>query len=218
MQSLTERHNAPTTLRALSVLAARLAGRPETEDLIAEVEAQRAAVREAFAAHEDALVRRMAATQEVAYRDELLDEAVMRLSRRMLERVDGRRDDPRYRAVFVEAPSRAMKPRGGERQRAFVEAVLEAARGDEEAEALQPLLQDVADKAEALGRATEQRAKRAAEVLTARQRLQATVEAAQAVYNEAYLKLRLRLPGQRALVESFFPTLRARSSEQPAEA
>ena len=218
MQSLTERHGTTTTMRALAVLAARLGGRPETEDLAAEVEAQRAAVREAIAAHEDALVRRMAATQELAYRDELLDEAVMRLSRRMLDRVDGRRDDPRYRAIFVEAPSTALQPRGGERQQAYVSAVLEAARRDEEADALQPLLQDIAEKLEALGQAAEQRAKRAAEELTARQRLQAAMDEAQAVYNDAYLKLRLRLPRQRALVESFFPTLRARGGARPSEA
>ncbi len=213
MQTLKERHGTTASLQAMRVLHARLAPYEEAAELRAELAAAARRLEEARSRFEETLAERVAATQRLVYRDTLLDEAVMRLSRTMLARLDGDRRHRRYQAVFVRPPSLAMRTRGGEAQKAFVQAVVQAARADEEASRWGELLDAIEAAQRELDRAAEERTARRAEEQEARRKLLQALQDARQQYNACYLKLRLMWPDERALVESFFPVLRNRSRE-----
>lgn len=81
MQTLSARHGFDTLHRALRFLSLQLSVRDATQALGQEIDGLRQKARAAQDAWDDAFTRRVAASANIAYRDTLLDKAVIDLAR-----------------------------------------------------------------------------------------------------------------------------------------
>lgn len=124
MEKLTPAHGKAKMEQGLRHLAIRLQSRPETKEMAPEIRAEVASIREGDDVWLEARQARIAASAEIVYLDEKVGEDVMDLSRAALVEVKGDRNDERYKRVFIENPSEALKPVGGSKQTRFVRAVI----------------------------------------------------------------------------------------------
>ena len=174
----------------------------------------RASLRALRDAWEDARDERVAATAEIQYRDAVLDDAVMSLARQVNALVDGKTDDARYRALFPSAPSAQMRPIGGSAQRAYVRALLKTLAERDDLASLAPQRKAIAKAQDALDDATATRDDLQVAEDRAATALQIALTEARDAYNQAWHRLNVEFPKDKALVESFFRTL---SREKPRE-
>ena len=206
MQNLTDRHGYPTIERALRFLSMQLRARPETEGMAAEVDTLRDRTREVEEAWQDASTRRVVATANIKYHDELLDAVVADLARDVLAAVGGDRDHKTYKLLFPTAPSLAMKPVATEPQAIYVQALLATLQTP-----------DYADWADRVGPISAR-----LEALAAQQKARSALYAAEAqasaarqvnfdevrrAYNLMYPRLLVQHPDDKRRVESLFAAL-----------
>ena len=214
MFTLPPTTGAPTTLRALRFVSIRLSARPDTADLVPAVEAARARLQAAAEAAAELEERSAAATAEVVYQGSLEDAAVAALGREARVLVEGRRTDPRWTALFPQAPSQLVRLPGADlaRELGRVVALL---RSD-------PALAALAHHAEALQvaraaveAAQAERAALALPALAAQVERRQALEEAHRVFNRLRPQLQLRAlrPAQ---VRSFFPRAAPVAEEAPA--
>lgn len=210
MERLSERHSIPVHLRALRVQRIRLSGRPDTAGLAGESEAERVRMRDAYDAHEEAEARRQAATLNLYYRDDLLDAGVRQLSLDALAACGGDRESVHYKALFVEPPGDAMRPRATAEQDRYVQHILATLDGAA-AEPLSglaakhaaPLRQQLTDVDEARKDRDEALVKESQALVA----LRLASEDARRVYNGLHARLSVQFPEHDKLVESFFADL-----------
>lgn len=204
--------------RSSRVLTLRLAGRPEAEEIRTEVSTSLATA----TADEDQLQglrdELVAITAECRYLDSKVDDETMGVSRQILVIEEGDRKSPIYLAVFPSAPSEALRPTASDKQSEYVHAVIRAV-------AAQPKLASVdvtrlvAAQA-ALEDCLARRATKRAELRVARAKRDGSLAAAILVHNQAYLRLQLLYPGEKALVRSFFyekPSKAEQAEDEAAE-
>ena len=204
MRKLSDDAGAPKTLRALRFLAIRLRGRPEAEEVRGLVEGARTQLRAAYEQWLQAREERVAASQQLRYEDERLDEAMADLARRALVLVGGDRTDARYRRLFRQPPSEAMAPRASEAQAAFVRGVLQAIEEEEAFAELREAASRLGERLAAVEAALAARRERADAEVQARGRLEQALEEGRRAYNLAHPRLTLLFPDAPRLVESFF--------------
>ncbi|MCK6524448.1 hypothetical protein L6R49_23835 [Myxococcota bacterium] len=204
--------------RSARVLTLRLAGRPEAEEIRAEMSASLAAV----TADEDHLQglrdEVVALTAESRYLDGNVDAATMDVSRQILVITSGDRKSPLYLAVFPSAPSEALRPMGSDKQSEYVHAVIRAVAAQPELSGVD-VTRLVAAQA-ALEDGLARRATKRAELRVARAKRDASLAAAILVHNQAALRLQLLYPGEKALVRSFFyekPSKAEQAEDEAAE-
>lgn len=217
MEALRESHGVDIVLGALRILAIRCGSRPESKSVATEIALIRASVREKLDVWETARDERMAANCEIAYCDAIVDGSVMSLSRQASALVDGKLTDARYRKLFSAAPSGQLKPVGGAAQSGFVKGVLRALDEDDEVAELRPLGKPIAKAQKSLDTATSARDDAMVTEDRARTALDIELDAAREAYNQAWHRLNVIFPKDKALVESFFRVLTAREkSGEPA--
>lgn len=217
MEALRETHGVDIVLGALRILAIRCGSRPESKSVATEIAAIRASVREKQEAWETARDERMAANCEIAYCDAVVDGAVMSLSRQASALVDGKVTDARYRKLFPAAPSGQLKPVGGAAQANLVKGVLRSLDEDEDLAEFRPLGKPIVKAQKTLDAATTARDDAQITEDRARNALEIELDAAREAYNQAWHRLNVIFPKDKALVESFFRALTAREkSGEPA--
>lgn len=207
MESLRETHGVEVVLGALRILSIRCGSRPASKAIGGEMASLRASLRELRDAWEGARDERIAATAEIQYRDAVLDDAVMSLARQVNALVDGKTDDARYRALFPSAPSGQMRPIGGSAQRAYVRALLKTLTEREDLSTLAPQRKAIAKAQDALDDATAARDDLQVTEDRASTALQIALDEARDAYNQAWHRLNVEFPKDKALVESFFRAL-----------
>jgi hypothetical protein len=206
MQRLADKHSPALALQALQYLQIALRKHPDTAELAPDIASAREALKAADDVANLALTERMVATGQVQFADAALDDAVMSLSRALLDRVEGDRSDPRFTRLFPKSPTEATRPVGGEKQATFVRVLLDTLRSDD-------AYADFADRADrieaaftALEEAQKERAERQVAVEKANRDRRAAQAEAQAVYNKMHPRLQLMIDSK-ARVESFFMKL-----------
>jgi hypothetical protein len=201
---LRARAGAPTVLRALRFTAIRLAGRPETQALAAEVQALRAGLQAAVEATEALQDATSAATAEINYRDEVEDDAVRALARDLRSLVAGDLRDGRWTRIFRDAPTTLIRPTAGAEQATAATHILRTLRDDPDYDAVRhhlPALEGARAGVEAAEAARDE----------LRQQLYASLAAREEALEDAirrYNRLRARVEvlfESAALVRSFFP-------------
>jgi hypothetical protein len=214
MQKLRSNAGAQAVDRALRFLGIRLRSRPETQELASPVDEARARVRAADDAWQQAREERVAASAEVAYRDEVLDATMARLVREVLVLTGGRYDDERYRRLFPSAPSTVMRQLASAGQSRYVRTVMAILQETPE---LEEMRGHVGGLQEALAGLDDALAKRDSLYVPEAQALaerRVALDVARRLFEQTYFELRLRLPRRTALVESFFPDLRGASASR----
>lgn len=204
MERLRDDHRFPTVKRAVRFCALRLGSRPELGECAAVMTRCRADLRSREETWEDAVDARVASTAEVTWCDQRLDQAVSSLARDVNVLVEGRTDDPRYRRLFLVAPSDGMRPVGGDAQGRFVRNLLDTLESDDAfvnerkhaamVRARQGALDTAVARRDALQLA-EQRARRELDI---------AAEQARATYNQMTHRVALVYPDDATLVDSFF--------------
>lgn len=197
------------------MLAIRLQSRPETKEMAPEIRAEVASIREGDDVWLEARQARIAASAEIVYLDEKVGEDVMDLSRAALVEVKGDRNDERYKRVFIENPSEALKPVGGSKQTRFVRAVINQVGAESTPF---PALRDRASAIDgsltALSDAEARRDALYVPEATALAERRARFEKACRTYNLTYPRLQLIFPNDPRLVESFFLGLSSRDKDE----
>ncbi len=216
MQRLLPRHRFADTDRALRYLSIRLASRPETADLAGPVHEARATMRDSEESYQQALQARVAATAEIEYLDGRLDDEVMGISRDLLALTDGDRTDARYLKLFSTAPSIAMSPIGGDAQNLYVRNMLARLRDDADLAPLRRRVDELTARHAALEAATEKRRVASVPEASADADRRLALDSAKRLYNRTEVQLRLVLD-DKALVESYFLVLNARTKGEPGE-
>ncbi len=216
MQVLRDRHGVPTVLSALRYLGIRLRAAPDTASLAAPVDAARAALAAADEAWLAARERSVELTQELAWLDNQLTDAVAALGRDALVLVDGERADPRFRRLFPLAPSR-ITGRSDDDRRSFVRAAVEVLRLDP---TLAPLGRHAGRLEAALAAVEANRDRRdqarVPELRTGVDRA-AALTAARLTYNQLEPMLTLLLPGDPGRVAAYFMDLTSAATPEAAE-
>ena len=105
MQKLTDSHSSAHALRALRFAILRLGSRPETAGFAPDVLAARTALATANDALDTAQTARMAATAEMGWIDQGIDDTAVQLGLELRALVKGDTNDPRYKRLFPIAPS-----------------------------------------------------------------------------------------------------------------
>ncbi len=205
---MSEEHGPHTVLRALRFVIFRLRSHELAEPIAFELEYCLSELESAQHQYEEALTRRLAATAEVSFRDEGVDEAMMTLAEELLRLVNGNRNDTRYTALFPVAPSEAMASTAGNRQHEFVRRVIEQLDADVNLSSLashaaklkqqQALLEDAIATRDACFDP---------ETKAARKRSEAIDQACRS-YNRSFPRLQLHCSNG-ALIDSIYPTLPA---------
>ena len=207
MEQLKEKHGPNVHIRALGVLWLQLAANPRTSSLAPEFEAARLTVKAKEDAYEEAVMRRMAATAALEYRDGALDGSVRQLALEFLPLVGGDRGHIDYRALFTEAPSAAMKDLATPAQARYVAHLIATLKNGGPYASLAhhiALLEQ--------GQADVDAARAARDLLyvkeaSAQSDLQRACDDARRLYNGAHARLSILFPDQPRLVESFFADL-----------
>lgn len=206
MLRLSEDYGAPTVLRALRFLCARLRPFSEAESIRAELEQWRLELWEAQEAFEVAYTERLAATAEVAYRDDVLDHSVLNLADEALRMLPSGPSDHRYLKLFPVAPRDAIASTASHRQNRFVRDLIETLRTEPSLGPLQSHAALLEQRQVSLEGALEEReAMFIAETQATRRRNEALDEACRA-YNRSFSRLQLLFrDGNR--IESLYPNL-----------
>jgi hypothetical protein len=220
-QQLAENHRAPTTEAAIRFLIIRSSSERDAQPVTDDARKERASLRVARQAHQDAIDASRACTADVNMCDVRLDRVVkvdlQTAVDALLAPLPEKARVAKKKKIFRgKAPSVGMKPTGGETQDQYVSDVLGELQ-DQEYASLAPVVAKVQMRLDAL-RAAEARRKaaRTAEQL-ARTEVEKAVEAAQRFYNQAQARMALLFPDDEEFVESCFLDLRSETDEQSAE-
>lgn len=206
MQRLSEDYGAPTVLRALRFLCTRLHSFEQAFSIALELEQWRTELAEAQEQFERAYTERLAATAEVSYRDDVLDQAVLNLADEAARFLPLGHEDERYRALFPIAPDEAVASTASHRQHRFVHELVATLKGDRALGPLQAHAALIEQRQRALEEALSEREVRfQAETDATRRRNEALDEACRA-YNRSFSRLQL-LFRDGARIASLYPNL-----------
>jgi hypothetical protein len=203
---LSEDYGAPTVLRALRYLCIRLQKFETATAIVSELEQCRSELSSAQEAFEIAYTERVAATAEVSYLDEVLDQTVLNLAAETARLLPGGSDDERYRALFPVAAAEALASTASHRQHRFVHHVLENLRSESAFGPLRSHAALIEQRQHALEASLAERELRfQAEASATRRRNEALDEACRS-YNRSFSRLQL-LFRDGARIESLYPNL-----------
>ncbi len=203
MRKLQDYHSPELILTALGFTKVRLSSREPFVPLANELEKQQSGLKAAIAQRDQAREARVAATAEVEWRDSELDSKVVKFSRTLLVRLDGKRNHPTYKRLFPIAPSTAMAPMASDEQTTYVRALLETHAADESLTDLQPEADAVAAALQEVERGVANRQDLYVKEARANRTLSEVADAARRYYNKLHPRL-LLLEDNTRLVESFF--------------
>jgi hypothetical protein len=207
MERLKERHSADVHRRALGVLWIQLMARAQTAPLADEVKAERERIRAAAEAHEEAVMRRMAATSVIYYVDSLLDAEVRRLSLAALAFVEGDRGRSTYANLFNTPPGDAMRPVASSEQATYVRRLISVLELGGDYAPLDRFIAPLTAAQAEVDAAVAAREGRYAEESRAQTQLAMICEDARRLYNGFHPRLAIMFPEQERLVDSFFADL-----------
>lgn len=205
MKELNEAHTPAKTARKLGVLSARTHAHPETRAHSPSLLALRALVLAKLEAHELAIIERMAATALLHYQDGVVGVSMQKLSRDVLQVLDGNREHDLYKAGFPIAPSVSTANVADDIQHHYVQVAIATfgAWAEAPAHIREQVAKLAADQAELVAAQAAQAAAYLKEA-QAWSELQLTTAKGQDAYNHLYHHLRDRLPHLKKLVESLF--------------
>ncbi|MBK9368662.1 MAG: hypothetical protein IPN01_20530 [Deltaproteobacteria bacterium] len=204
--------------RASRVVTLRLTGRKEAEDIRAEVSTTRTTALTDEDSYQNLRDELVALTAEIRYLDGGVDGEVGDVSRQILLLTKGDRKSPLYLAVFPSAPSEATRHVATDSQNAYVHAIVHAVAAQPELASIDTTRLVAAQAALEDGLA--RRAAKRAELRVARAKRDGSLAAAILSHNQAYLRLQLLYPGEKALVRSFFyqkPSKAEQAEDEAAE-
>ncbi len=189
----------------MQFLSARLQAHELAPPIVEELAFVHERLVEAQAEFERARTQRLTATAEITYRDDLVDAAVLNLSREALHLADGDRQNETYLHLFPVEPQTAIASTGGNRQHDFVRQLLERLEAAQYA-VLKPHADLLRRRQRELEGALEAReACFAPESAAIAHRTEALDEACRC-FNRSYSRLQL-LRVDNVLLESLFPVL-----------
>jgi hypothetical protein len=206
VQRLSEEYGSATVLRALRYLCLRLQRFEDASSIANELDARRQELAHAQEAYDHAYTARLAATAEVSYRDDLLDEAVLNVAEEALRFLPGGKEDARYQALFPIEPADAVASTASQRQHRFVHALVQTLRDDRTLGPLQPHATLIEQRQQALEETLAERELHfQREMEATRQKNEALDEACRA-YNRSFSRLQL-LFRDGARIASLYPNL-----------
>jgi len=219
MEKLREDHGFSTVDRALRFLSIRLGSRPETAEMVKELDAVRDDLHSKDNAWKNAREQRIAATAETEFLDDLLDESVMSLSREVLVLTKNDRNSPVYKKLFPMAPSSAMDPVTADEQSVYVKGIVSRLKEDGDYEKLAHYADSIDGHFNVLSSAIKKRDELYMPESRASTDRNIALDKARRVYNLMYPRLQIALPEHPELVETFFANISRRSSakEEPSE-
>lgn len=204
MYSLPDSFTHNQVIHHLRFLVRRARARPETAALHTELQNNLKALEAQAAVTDEAREEVAALTAERDYLDELLDDAVANLSRRVLVEVNNSRSAPTYVQIFPTAPSEAMRGVATDAQTTYVRQVIDAARADKTLVHLSTHIDGVQTALDQLETMRALRDEARLRASTARNTLQLLTDKVRAVFNHTYYVLMSHFPGQKSLVRSFY--------------
>jgi septal ring factor EnvC (AmiA/AmiB activator) len=204
--------------RASRVVTLRLTGRKEADDIRTDVTTTRTTALADEDSYQNLRDELVALTAEIRYLDGEVDGEVSDVSRQLLLLTKGDRKSPLYLAVFPSAPSEATRLVATDSQNEYVHAIVRAVAAQPEQAGIDTTRLVAAQAAleDALARRTVKRA----ELRVARAKRDGSLAAAILSHNQAYLRLQLLYPGEKALVRSFFyqkPSKAEQAEDEAAE-
>lgn len=208
MQKLTPRLGASAVAAAHRFVSIRLKSRPASRKLAGAVDENVALISDAQTRWLASRDERVAATAELAYLDTLLDAAVGSIAREVLVLTGGDRNDARYRKLFPEAPSHAMRGVGNASQDQFVLGLVSRLEEETDLASLKPHAKRIRRAQDDLAAARKRRDELYVAETKAAADLAIVLEDACRAYNQVYPRLQLLFAADTALVESFFPAIR----------
>ncbi len=156
--------------------------------------------------YEATRTQRLAATAEIAYRDELVDRAVTHLADAALQACDGRRDAPLFKFLFPIDLNVAIASTAGHRQNEFVRGLIGRLEEDPRCQPLVELTAEVKARQTELEGALARREACFEPESRAVARRNEAIEAACRGYNRCHARLQLCRVDP-LLIESLYPVL-----------
>lgn len=206
MQKLCEAHGARTVVRALRFVACRLLTHALAEPIARELDQCARELCDVQSSYEEAHTERLAATAEVSYRDERVDEAVTILAKEVLRIVKDDRGDARYVALFPISPGEATASTAGARQHEFVHRLIAELRRNPGVQLLAAHADKLSLRQSELEQAMTVRDRCFAAEGALTRRLSEALDQACRSYNRTFSRLQL-LCSNGPLIESMYPAL-----------
>lgn len=205
MRQISPDASPQVVLSHLRVLTNRLSARPDTTALSSPVADARDVLKSGHDRWQELHDLRVSSTGALAFADAQEDGGVARVARQVGVMVDGKRTDARYLRLFERAPSTLTKGVADEEQARFVEHLIETIRDNNDYTTLRGFLPElVSVRGDVVGAAVAQQSALRAEE-TAWNEVQLAEKAAREVYRDTVPALELLFPGNKRLVDSFYP-------------
>jgi hypothetical protein len=203
MIKLKEYSGIELTVASLRYLSIRLKSRPDTSALATQVDEFKNELMTLDNKHGELQERRIGLSSEIIYRDSILDEAVMNISRKILVETKNDRKHELYTKLFKITPTKMMAPITSKEQNQNVRLIVDQLKNDQDYSQFTNDATNIEDVLNVLTDSISKRDGAYIEENKAKMELNILKGKSQRLYNKMYPTLQLILDNKN-LIETFF--------------